>query len=105
MREFRESLEFDRPLNVSVPCTGIDACTRSIHKMSLKFKPGNIYDLEAGYEEVLKAHYSEAGINPEEYKMHLGPEEGQYIYISIYPSAPQGAGSMNQNISRKLFQI
>ena len=78
-----ENIVFNRPVHVSIPCTGIDGCTRALQYWGLKIMPKNIYDLESGYSKLLAAHYGECGLQPNEYKLHLGKSEGDHIVIII----------------------
>ena len=71
-----------RDVYVSLPCVGVDGCTRALETMKVKFTPTNVYDLEAGYHQCLDTHYKEAGVKTESVDYHLGVEKGEKSYKS-----------------------
>ena len=66
--------KLSRAVRVSLPCVGIDGCTRALQGMSVSFQPLNVYDLEEGYLDSLQKHYAEVGATRT--KINLGAEAG-----------------------------
>ena len=66
--------KLSRAVRVSLPCVGIDGCTRALQGMSVSFQPLNVYDLEEGYLDSLQKHYAEVGATCT--KINLGAEAG-----------------------------
>ena len=49
-----------RPLKVALPCVGIDGCTHALKILDTDFQPTNVYDVERGYDDLLRQHYESA---------------------------------------------
>ena len=59
-----------RPLVVSMPCVGIDACGYALESMGVSYSAVNVYDLESRYEAHLRSHLGASC------ELHLGQVEG-----------------------------
>ncbi|CAK8986622.1 Modification methylase NgoPII (M.NgoPII) (Cytosine-specific methyltransferase NgoPII) [Durusdinium trenchii] len=66
---FPDIARFNRPLNVTMPCVGIDGCGVAMQHMAVRFKPTNVYDLEHRYEGYLQHHFGDV-------PLHLGKDNG-----------------------------
>ena len=58
--------QFKRPLNVSLPCVGIDGAGFALMALKVPFSANNVYDLEKRYRQHLENHLT--GV------MHLGED-------------------------------
>ena len=66
-----------RRLRVALPCVGVNACGYALDAMQVAHDANNVYDLEAGYIDVLTKQLQNAG--QEVIRLNLGPDMGNLL--------------------------
>ena len=71
-------LRLAQPINVAMPCCGIDGAGWALKAMQVQFRANNIYDLEHRYAQYLQTFLEKQSSAP-----HLGKQDGNVLAVEL----------------------